>query len=262
VRLPLKFSALLFEVTHLGTPVIIVLDTFAETDMEEAVAALDERQHPSDWTDGAELSGDVRSGHRGRTGRSSLMEDGRKIRRQTIETRQTTARWASTSSSCRARARAGCTGPGSPIIPTRPSALARGTGAEPAAHPVRLLPRDEHEKLHPGLVLVVSDLAATPGPPVGQDFVIMTGREPDLASAAAKSKGMSEKIGTRCARPSPTHMGVAVEIGRRSKPAERTRSVLCRICDAGPRFSGVSGQKGSAPGAAMIPVSQLCWRSK
>jgi hypothetical protein len=68
IRLPLEFSALLFEVTHIGTPVIIsgarndpwelvhpgfVLSTFAETDMEEAVAGLDAREHPSDWTDGA-----------------------------------------------------------------------------------------------------------------------------------------------------------------------------------------------------------------
>jgi hypothetical protein len=69
IRLPLEFSALLFEVTHIGTPVIIsgarndpwelvhpgfVLSTgFAETEMEAAVAGLDARQHPSDWTDGA-----------------------------------------------------------------------------------------------------------------------------------------------------------------------------------------------------------------
>ncbi len=64
VRLPLKFSALLFEVTHLGTPVIIadehhfpvdvvhpgmILSGYAETEFEDVVATLDGRKHPSDW---------------------------------------------------------------------------------------------------------------------------------------------------------------------------------------------------------------------
>ena len=64
VRLPLKFSALLFEVTHLGTPVIIadshhepsevvhpglILSGYAEHEFEDVLAALDEKKHPSDW---------------------------------------------------------------------------------------------------------------------------------------------------------------------------------------------------------------------
>jgi hypothetical protein len=64
VRLPLKFSALLFEVTHLGTPVIIadehhfpmdvahpglVLASYAEHEFETVVSALEGRKHPSDW---------------------------------------------------------------------------------------------------------------------------------------------------------------------------------------------------------------------
>lgn len=65
VRLPLKFSALLFEVTHLGTPVILadehhfpmavvhpgmILSSFAETEFETVVSTLEGRKHPSDWT--------------------------------------------------------------------------------------------------------------------------------------------------------------------------------------------------------------------
>jgi hypothetical protein len=64
VRLPLAFSAKLWTVTHLGTPVIIagahsdpwelthpgmVLGAYAEEEFEEAVAGLEEKKHPSDW---------------------------------------------------------------------------------------------------------------------------------------------------------------------------------------------------------------------
>jgi len=64
VRLPLKFSARLFEVTHLGTPVIIadehhlpmdvahpgmVLSGYAEHEFEDVLATLEPRKHPSDW---------------------------------------------------------------------------------------------------------------------------------------------------------------------------------------------------------------------
>ncbi|WP_233155560.1 L,D-transpeptidase [Sedimentitalea arenosa] len=64
VRLPLKFSALLFEVTHLGTPVIIadehhfpidvvhpgmVLSRYAEDEFEDVVSTLEGRKHPADW---------------------------------------------------------------------------------------------------------------------------------------------------------------------------------------------------------------------
>lgn len=64
VRLPLRFSALLFDVTHLGTPVIIadshnfpvdvvhpgmVLSSYAEHEYEDVLATLDTKKHPADW---------------------------------------------------------------------------------------------------------------------------------------------------------------------------------------------------------------------
>ncbi len=67
VRLPLEFSAKLFEITHLGTPVIIsgshsdpfelthpgmVLAGYAQEEFEGAVAALKGKKHPSDWPQG------------------------------------------------------------------------------------------------------------------------------------------------------------------------------------------------------------------
>lgn len=66
VRLPLKFSDLLFTVTHLGTPVIIagshsdpwdithpglVLGSYAESEFEHVLAGLDGKKHPSDWSE-------------------------------------------------------------------------------------------------------------------------------------------------------------------------------------------------------------------
>lgn len=64
VRLPLEFSALLFEVTHLGTPVIIaasnhdpidvvhpglILSGYAVDEFEEVLSTLEPRKHPKDW---------------------------------------------------------------------------------------------------------------------------------------------------------------------------------------------------------------------
>jgi hypothetical protein len=64
VRLPLNFSALLFEITHLGTPVIIsasnhepvdvvhpglVLSGYSVHEFDEVLSTLEPRKHPKDW---------------------------------------------------------------------------------------------------------------------------------------------------------------------------------------------------------------------
>lgn len=64
VRLPMAFSERLFGVTHIGTPVILagdhhdpvellhpgpVLSGYAETEMEQAIAKQDAKLHPKDW---------------------------------------------------------------------------------------------------------------------------------------------------------------------------------------------------------------------
>jgi L,D-transpeptidase catalytic domain len=66
VRLPLDFSAKLFTVTHLGTPVIIagahsdpwdlthpgmILGSYAESEFRDVEASLDGKKHPSDWAE-------------------------------------------------------------------------------------------------------------------------------------------------------------------------------------------------------------------
>ena len=67
VRLPFDFSALLFEVTHVGTPVVIaasnhdptdvvhpglILSGYAEQEFEEVLSTLEPRKHPVDWEEG------------------------------------------------------------------------------------------------------------------------------------------------------------------------------------------------------------------
>jgi L,D-transpeptidase catalytic domain len=66
VRLPMAFSEKLFGVTHIGTPVIIasshsdpvllthpgpILSGYAEAEMEQAIAASEQKLHPSDWAE-------------------------------------------------------------------------------------------------------------------------------------------------------------------------------------------------------------------
>jgi hypothetical protein len=188
IRLPLEFSALLFEVTHIGTPVIIsgarndpwemvhpgfVLSTFAEGDMEAAVAGLDAREHPSDWTDGAAYPvTTVLATKQDR--KIVLMEDGRKLLEMGIEladdsplgehvlvvqgNRDTGLHWT------------GLTHHPDPAHPLWPEEQLLNRLSIPAEFSQALMAR-----LHPGLVLVVSDLAATPDRQSGRDFVIMTG---------------------------------------------------------------------------------------
>jgi hypothetical protein len=188
IRLPPEFSALLFEVTHIGTPVIIsgarndpwelvhpgfVLSTFAEDDMETAVAGLDAREHPSDWTDGAAYPvTTVLATKQDR--KIVLMEDGRKLLEMGIEltddrplgehvlvvqgNRDTGLHWT------------GLTHHPDPAHPLWPEEQVLNRLSIPAEFSRALT-----ERLHPGLVLVVSDLAVTPDRQSGRDFVIMTG---------------------------------------------------------------------------------------
>lgn len=66
IRLPMAFSQLLFDVTHIGTPVIIasenaspwemahpglILGGYASTQMQGMVTALKSKERPNDWTD-------------------------------------------------------------------------------------------------------------------------------------------------------------------------------------------------------------------
>lgn len=188
IRLPLEFSEVLFEVTHIGTPVIIsgsrndpwelihpgfVLSGMAEQDMESAVAELDERSHPADWTSGAEYP--VTAVLATAADRKILlMEDGRKVYEGSIELDDNRAlgehvlvlqgshdaglQWT------------GLTHHPDPAHPLWPEEQVLNRLRVPAEFSTLLA-----GKLHPGLIMVVSDLAATPDRQSGRDFVIMTG---------------------------------------------------------------------------------------
>ena len=188
VRLPLEFSRLLFTVTHVGTPVILagartdpwelihpglVLHAFAEHELEAAVAGLDARSHPADWTvDQPYPITTVLATSADR--RLIVMEDGREVMEEQItiaedgplgehvlvlkEARDGHLRWA------------GVTHHPDPAHPLWPE--------EQVLNRMRL-PKSvaDHlsERLHPGLTFVVSDLPPTPDRRSGDDFVIMAG---------------------------------------------------------------------------------------
>ncbi|MEM8957361.1 MAG: L,D-transpeptidase [Pseudomonadota bacterium] len=188
VRLPLAFSEKLFTVTHIGTPVIIagaasdpwelvhpgfVLGNFAEDEMADAVAALDARHHPSDWTDGQSFPVTTVLA----TGADRLLvliENGDVIMESALDLTgdgplgehvfvlqdagDQGLRWV------------GLTHHPDPTQPLRPERAVLERLNAPHDFNAALTAR-----LHPGLTMIVSDLAATPDRRSGQDFVIMTG---------------------------------------------------------------------------------------
>jgi hypothetical protein len=137
------------------------------------VAGLDAREHPSDWTDGAAYPvTTVLATKQDR--KIVLMEDGRKLLEMGIEltddrplgehvlvvqgNRDAGLHWT------------GLTHHPDPAHPLWPEEQVLGRLRVPEEFSQALMAR-----LHPGLVLVVSDLAATPDRQSGRDFVIMTG---------------------------------------------------------------------------------------
>ncbi|MAM62446.1 L,D-transpeptidase [uncultured Maritimibacter sp.] len=190
VRLPLEFSRLLFTVTHIGSPVIIsganndpwdlvhpglVLQTFAEQELETAVKSLEARSHPSDWTNEQPYPiTTVLATAADR--RLIVMEDGREVMQEEIaipdgrplgehvlvlkERRDGGLRWM------------GVTHHPDPTHPLWPE--------EQVLNRLRMSSRaNAHiaERLHPGMTFVVSDLARTPDRRSGEDFVILTGEQ-------------------------------------------------------------------------------------
>lgn len=189
VRLPMAFSEKLFTVTHIGTPVIIagassdpwelvhpgfVLGNFAEGEMVDAVAALDAKHHPADWTDDGQSYPVTTVLATGADQRLVLIEDGQEIMDSTLDLKgdgplgehvfvlqdggDQGLRWV------------GLTHHPDPTQPLRPERVVLERLGAPHEFNEALTAR-----LHPGLTMIVSDLAATPDRRSGEDFVIMTG---------------------------------------------------------------------------------------
>lgn len=187
IRLPLEFSRLLFEVTHIGTPVIVagsssdpwelvhpglVLAAFEESALEEAVNGLDERSHPADWdneqpypiTTALVTSADrllivLEDGQQVLEDAFTLLDEG-PLGEHVLVLQQSAVgqfRWT------------GVTHHPDPMHPLVPEAavlnriqLSRVTAAHFSA------------RMHAGLTLVVSDLPSTPDRRSNNDFVVMT----------------------------------------------------------------------------------------
>ena len=188
VRLPSDFSARLFSVTHIGTPVIIagshtdpwdlihpglVLGAYAETEFGDAVTNLKGKQHPSDWPDdqGAPVTSVIASsGNRTIT----LIENDREIATGQLRIR-------------------GDGSLGEHVFVLRGADEQRqGLAWQGISHhqdPAQPLAREEQligrlsadpgflqamtARMHPGMVLVVTDLPSQPETRSGSDFVIM-----------------------------------------------------------------------------------------
>lgn len=189
VRLPLEFSRRLFEITHVGTPVIIagshtdpwelthpgmVLNGYAENEFEEVVASLDGKSHPSDW-DSAEArpvttmiasSADlqilmIENGEE--IASSKLTIDGPPILGEHVLV------FRESHPGQRGMAWHGISHHEDPAFPHRPEELVinRIRADQPF---ISLMQR----KLHPGLVFTITDLTLHPDRRTGNDFVIMT----------------------------------------------------------------------------------------
>ncbi len=201
VRLPFQFSEKLFTVTHIGTPVIIsgsrsdpwslvhpgvVLGNTAEHEMEDAVNKLKAKSHPSDWDDVGEYPVTTLLAT-GADRRVVLIENGVEI----LESELTIK--------------------GAPSLGEHVLLLEKGqdgalhwTGLTHHPDPGQLqewksgivnrltTPKEFHQevrqRLHPGFVVIVSDLAAHPDRRSGTDFVIMDSGKVNAPLPAEKPK--------------------------------------------------------------------------
>ncbi|MEX5729153.1 hypothetical protein Ga0609869_002506 [Rhodovulum iodosum] len=184
VRLPLKFSALLFEVTHLGTPVVIadshhspqevvhpglILSGYAEQEFEHVLATLDDKKHPSDWEldDAHPISSMIASSYDGRilviendreVAEGKLLWDGKPLGSHVYVLKgahdgQKGMHWA---------------------------ALTYGADPVREAHDLRRVRTEERFAaelrgyIHPGMIFILTDLPLHPDSRSGRDFVIMS----------------------------------------------------------------------------------------
>jgi hypothetical protein len=189
VRLPLEFSKLLFEITHVGTPVIIAgshgdpwelihpgmaLVPQSEAKLAEAVTALDARSHPSDWTEDNAfpvVTVIASSGDR----RAILFENGEQVATGTVTLRDG-ARLGEHVFMLEGRAEAkkgliwvGITHSVDPDHPNESEldVLNRVIVDDDFA-------RSMSSRMHPGMTLILTDIPLTPDRQSGRDFVVMS----------------------------------------------------------------------------------------
>lgn len=191
VRLPMAFSRQLFDVTHVGTPVIVagsatdswdlvhpglILGNSNDKAMAEAVAALDARSHPSDWTTDQDYP--VHSIlATGKDRRIVLIEDGMEILEEELTVigdrplgeHVMMLQAAANSGNL---LWTGITHHADPLTPLLPEEAVLNRLRASAN-----FSRELSDRLHPGMTLIVSDLAAHPDRRSGRDFTIMVGAD-------------------------------------------------------------------------------------
>jgi hypothetical protein len=184
VRLPLKFSALLFDVTHLGTPVIIadahhfpidvvhpgmVLSAYAEHEFEDVLTHLKPKKHPADWDfdESYPITTMLASSHDEKIimiendaeiAEGPLIWDGKPLGPHVYVLQ----------------------GPHEGAKGMHWSALTYGEGGQDGMHDLRRVRSDTgfsdaiRKHSHPGMIFIFTDLPLHPNSRSGRDFVIMS----------------------------------------------------------------------------------------
>ncbi|WP_343036028.1 L,D-transpeptidase [Hongsoonwoonella zoysiae] len=189
VRLPLEFSERLFGITHLGTPVIIsgshsdpwelvhpgmVLSGYAEHEFEEVVASLEDKKHPKDWQEAESYP--VTSVIASSSDRQIMMiENGEVLSegRLTVEGDYPLGSHVFVLNGVHGNARG-----------MHWKAISHNTDADgtfqPEERAIRRVQADDdfiaemQRRMHPGMVLVLTDAPLHPDTRSGKDFVIMS----------------------------------------------------------------------------------------
>jgi hypothetical protein len=194
VRLPLAFSKKLWTVTHVGTPVIIagshgdpwelthpglVLGAYAEHEFEDAVAALDGKHHPADWVSASDYPVTTvvasTADHR-----VELLENGDLVAQGRLTVKGSGGGLGS-HVLVLGGVHAGAKGLSWHAIGHHPQAGFALAKSPPSADAIvsRLqadaaFQRALRKRMHPGMVMVVTDTPLHPDRRSGKDFVIMT----------------------------------------------------------------------------------------
>ena len=193
VRLPLAFSEKLWTVTHVGTPVIVagahtdpwelthpglVLGAYAEEEFEHAVAGLEGKRHPSDWEEATEypVTTVIASTADRKT---ELIENGQVIAEGQLSITGADAALGSHVFILNG-AHDGSKGLSWHAISHHESrAVDSPVGDGSAASVLSRLKADGafqrtmKQSLHPGMVMIVTDIPLHPDRRSGKDFVIM-----------------------------------------------------------------------------------------
>jgi hypothetical protein len=189
VRLPLDFSAKLFEVTHLGTPVIIagshsdpwelthpgmVLAGYAENEFSQVEASLDGKKHPSDWTE-AEANPVISVIASSADRKIEMIEDSEVIATSALSIKGTEPLGSHVF--VLQGADAGAQGmkwvaithntDEDGFFEPEERALGRLTADTPFIEQLKT-------KMHPGMVMILTDAPLSPDTKSGKDFVIMS----------------------------------------------------------------------------------------